>query len=32
VERIYKRAKASNHTLSHAEILECVQPARATSD
>ena len=30
--RIYKRAKSSNHTLSHAEILECVQPAQATSD
>ena len=25
VERIYRRAKASNHTLSEAEILECVQ-------
>jgi hypothetical protein len=24
VERIYKRAKASDHTLSEAEILECV--------
>jgi 2-isopropylmalate synthase len=31
VERIYKRAKASNHTLSHAEILECVPTAKATS-
>lgn len=28
VERIFKRAKASDHTLSEAEILECVQ-ARA---
>jgi isopropylmalate/homocitrate/citramalate synthase len=27
VERIYKCAKASDHTLSEAEILECVQPA-----
>src|ERR1700726_648381 len=27
VERIYKYAKASDHTLSEAEILECVQPA-----
>jgi 2-isopropylmalate synthase len=25
VERIYKRAKASDHTLSEAELLECVQ-------
>ena len=25
VERIYRRAKASDHTLSEAEILECVQ-------
>jgi 2-isopropylmalate synthase len=25
VERIYKRAKASDHTLSEAEIMECVQ-------
>ena len=25
VERIYKRAKASDHTLTEAEILECVQ-------
>src|SRR5206468_5052048 len=33
VDRIYKRAKASDHTLSEAEILECVQPAgQATSD
>ena len=33
VERIYKRAKASDHTLSEAEILECVQPAgQTTSD
>ena len=27
VERIYKRAKASDHTLSEAEILECVDSA-----
>jgi isopropylmalate/homocitrate/citramalate synthase len=27
VERIYRRAKASDHTLTEAEILECVQPA-----
>ena len=27
VERIYKYAKASDHTLSEAEIMECVQPA-----
>src|SRR5438552_3492332 len=33
VERIYQRAKASDHTLSEAEILECVQPAgQTTSD
>ena len=32
VERIYHRAKASNHTLTEAEILACVQPAAATSD
>jgi hypothetical protein len=25
VERIYRRAKASDHTLSEAEILECVE-------
>jgi len=25
VERIYKRAKASDHTLSHAEIMACVE-------
>jgi 2-isopropylmalate synthase len=25
VERIYQRAKASDHTLSEAELLECVQ-------
>jgi hypothetical protein len=31
VERIYKRAKASDHTLSEVEIMECVQ-AKATSD
>jgi 2-isopropylmalate synthase len=29
VERIYKRAKASDHTLSEAEILECVEQAKA---
>jgi len=29
VERIYKRAKSSDHTLSEAEILECVEPAEA---
>jgi hypothetical protein len=28
VERIYKYAKSSDHTLSEAETLECVQPAR----
>ena len=28
VERIYKRAKSSDHTLSEAEILECVQAVR----
>ena len=29
VERIYQRAKQSDHTLSEAEILECVpEPAR----
>src|SRR5208337_1247552 len=28
VERIFKCAKSSDHTLSEAEILECVQPAR----
>jgi 2-isopropylmalate synthase len=28
VERIYKRAKSSDHTLSEAEIRECVRPAR----
>src|ERR1700681_2323448 len=27
VERIYQRAKSSDHTLSEAEILECVRPA-----
>ena len=32
VERIYKRAKASNHTLSEAEILDCVQTTRAPSE
>ncbi len=29
VERIYKRAKSSDHTLSEVEILECVQTAKA---
>src|SRR5277367_3259104 len=29
VERIYKRAKASDHTLSETEILECVEQAGA---
>ena len=29
VERVYARAKSSDHTLSEAEILECVQTARA---
>ena len=29
VERIYKLAKASDHTLSEAEILECVEQAKA---
>jgi isopropylmalate/homocitrate/citramalate synthase len=28
VERIFKRAKASDHTLTEAEILECVQAVR----
>jgi 2-isopropylmalate synthase len=28
VERIYKRAKASDHTLSDAEILECVEQGK----
>jgi 2-isopropylmalate synthase len=27
VERIYKYAKSSDHTLSEAEIMECVRPA-----
>jgi 2-isopropylmalate synthase len=31
VECIYKRAKASDHTLSEAEILECVQTAKASN-
>ena len=30
VDRIYKRAKSSDHTLSEAEILECVQPVWQT--
>jgi len=25
VDRIYKRAKASDHTLSEAEVMECVE-------
>jgi 2-isopropylmalate synthase len=29
VEKIYKRAKASDHTLSEAEILECFAPAKS---
>jgi len=29
VERIYRRAKASDHTLSEAEILKCVQATKA---
>jgi isopropylmalate/homocitrate/citramalate synthase len=29
VERIYKRAKASDHTLSHAEIMACVETAKS---
>jgi hypothetical protein len=29
VDRIYQRAKESNHTLSEAEILECVPAAAA---
>lgn len=29
VESIYKRAKAADHTLSEAEILECVEQAKA---
>jgi isopropylmalate/homocitrate/citramalate synthase len=29
VDRIYQRAKQSDHTLSEAEILECVSPATA---
>jgi 2-isopropylmalate synthase len=29
VERIYRRAKASDHTLSESEILECVERAEA---
>jgi isopropylmalate/homocitrate/citramalate synthase len=29
VERIYKRAKSSDHTLSEGEILECLQAAKA---
>src|SRR5437868_8963833 len=30
VERIYKRAKSSDHTLSEAEILECLHPVAQT--
>jgi 2-isopropylmalate synthase len=29
VERIYKRAKASDHTLSETEVLECMEKAKA---
>jgi hypothetical protein len=29
VESIYRRAKASDHTLSETEILECVERAEA---
>jgi 2-isopropylmalate synthase len=32
VERIFRRAKTSNHTLSEAEILACLQPASASTD
>ena len=32
VDRIYKRAKSSNHTLSEAEILACLQSAGAGTD
>ena len=32
VERIYKRAKASDHTLSEAEILDCVHPISTAND
>ena len=28
VDRIYQRAKSSDHTLTEAEIMECVQPVR----
>jgi len=31
VERIYQRAKASDHTLSEAEILECIERGRLLS-
>jgi 2-isopropylmalate synthase len=31
VDRIYQRAKASDHTLSEAEILECVERAKLSS-
>jgi len=30
VDRIFQRAKASDHTLSEAEILECVESAKTT--
>ena len=29
VDRIYQRAKASDHTLSEAEVLECIEQAKA---
>ena len=29
VDRIYKRAKSSDHTLNEAEILQCVQNVNA---
>jgi 2-isopropylmalate synthase len=32
VECIYKRAKSSDHTLTEAEILQCVQTAKASTD
>lgn len=31
VEHIYRRAKSSDHTLSEAEILQCVQTAKASN-
>jgi 2-isopropylmalate synthase len=30
VERIYRRAKASDHTLSDAEVVDCLPPAVVT--